>query len=49
MRCENAIYYIASQWVTNLQEFSHASMPVMVFTWQVNDHVIMAMNHQSLQ
>jgi hypothetical protein len=49
MRCENAIYYISSQWVTNMQEFKDACMPVMVFTWQVDDHTIMAMNHQSLQ
>ena len=48
MHTENAIYYISSQWVTNMQEFSHACMPVMVFTW-CRGSEIMAMNHQSLQ
>jgi hypothetical protein len=47
MHTENAIYYISSQWVTNLQEFRDACMPVMVFTWR-RGAFIMAMNHQSL-
>jgi hypothetical protein len=47
MRTENAIYYISSQWVTNMHEFKDACMPVMVFTWQVDDQTIMAMHHQS--
>ena len=48
MHTENAIYYISSQWVTTLQEFHDAFMPVMVFTW-CQGECIMAMNHQSLQ
>ena len=47
MHTENAIYYISSQWVTNMQEFKDACMPVVVFTWQCGSF-IMAMNHQSL-
>jgi hypothetical protein len=49
MRAEHAIYFIASQWVTNMQEFKDACMPVIVFTWQNNNQEIWAMFHQSLQ
>lgn len=47
MQTENAIYCVSSQWVTNMQQFKDAVMPVMVFTWQVGEQTIMAMHHQS--
>ena len=49
MHTENAIFYISSQWVTNMQEFKDACMPVIVFRWEDCYETIRALNHQSLQ